>query len=665
MTVSLNANQSIKTVGAALRAYYRHLHQQIVTGQLRRENAIASVRTAVLTYTVRGWGGPAPAGKKASKAEVEEMTCFLDTLSLHMLYGAVEVQQQVFDQLGTQKKTQKVNRYHLRCFRKWVIEQGWLPGAEAAQAPPEVIVPYKHSFNKAYEQGKARLKNLVLTGRKRKEDFGLRPEEMNETLAEQMKQYAHFCEAYLNHRPATINSYQAFLYRLLGWLARYEGVPLSELKLTLLVPFVPLTVPMGDNEQDWEQDLDPARYLLAQEMLKRKAEGAAKRAEELFDKYCVFYKDAAHTQVATAQALITVAKFLYYRQTSNTNSKGGYNDIPVIRRLRQKRAEANNLRERTPKIVPYKERSVSWEEALEVLKQQQRKADELYHYKTINYKGKPKVTRQRRAPIAIACDIQRLLVICFFALIPPDRNRTVRELELGRTLIKGVKQGDLFVPVEEMAYPEHAKWYINLEPGDYKTGKIYGMYCAPIENVELAGGKTFYDYLQTWIDQYRPLFKPNHNVLFVKVKGALGGKAGQPMSRANLTSCVKALFYKFTGVPVIPQSLRKMYVTYLKDKRASKAEMEAAARAMKHSTLMQNSEYDEQELENKLAPIVELNQHLVRRVFQSADKQPLPLTADGQLETGKLTEAQIKQLLSDLRWELKRRQDPVQSASQG
>ncbi|HEY9881748.1 MAG TPA: hypothetical protein V6D29_25075 [Leptolyngbyaceae cyanobacterium] len=331
--------------------------------------------------------------------------------------------------------------------------------------------------------------------------------------------------------------------------------------------------------------------------------------------------------------------------------------------MRQKLIAVNNVRKKTPKVIPYKERSVSWDVVLEVLKQQQRKTEEIYRYQTINRKGKTVSVRQLRKPTAIACDVQRLLVICFFALIPPDRNRTVRELELGRTLIKGVKQGDTFVPLEQMAYPESAKWYIHLTPEDYKTGKVYGDYCTPIDNIELGNGKTFYDFLQAWIDQYRPLFKPDHNFLFIKVKSAMGGKAGEPMSRANLTSCVKALFYKFSAVPVVPQSLRKMYVTHLKNNRASKAEMEAAAKAMKHSTLMQNTEYDEQDLEDKLAPIVELNQQFVKRAFQSADKQLLPLTADGWLDAHRLTVPQIKQLIRELRWEEKRRKDPDTSAS--
>jgi hypothetical protein len=259
------------------------------------------------------------------------------------------------------------------------------------------------------------------------------------------------------------------------------------------------------------------------------------------------------------------------------------------------------------------------------------------------------VPKQRRRPLAIAVDLQKLLVIGLFCFIPPERNRTITELEIGRTLIRGTLDNGLFVPMDEMISPEKAKWFIKLSPEDYKTGKFYQDYCAPIDDIQLSNGKTFYGYIQRWIDEYRPLFDPGHNRLFVKVKTTMGGTSGEPITYRNMTGWVKYLFMKYTGVPVVPQSLRKMYVTFLRNSGASEAELEAAARAMHHSRAMQAAEYDEQELQDKLAPIRAL------QAFDSCSKQALPLTAHGQLKLRDLSDVQIKALLQELRGEKRRR----------
>ena len=331
----------------------------------------------------------------------------------------------------------------------------------------------------------------------------------------------------------------------------------------------------------------------------------------------MFYNDAPHTQVATLQALIIVAKYLYHQDTDNTASKSGYADIPVVRRLRQRLSAVNKLRKSKPPEIAYKERSVSWETVLDVLNAQQAKYEERFYYSVSQRNGRTHRQRNPRKPTAIACDLQLLLVLCFFTVMPPNRNRTICELDLGRTLVQGAIEDGVLVPIENMSRPELAQWHLDLSAGDYKTGKVYGEYLTPIDNMKLARGQTFYGLLQTWIDVYRPLFSPSHNQLFIKVKTTMGATPGDPITHRNMTAWVKHLFYRHVGVPVVPQSLRKMYVTYLKKSRASEAELEAAARAMGHSRAMQSAEYDEQDLQDKIAPISTFNQQLFNQAFSA------------------------------------------------
>jgi hypothetical protein len=98
-----------------------------------------------------------------------------------------------------------------------------------------------------------------------------------------------------------------------------------------------------------------------------------------------------------------------------------------------------------------------------------------------------------------------------------------------------------------------------------------------------------------------------------------------------------------------------MYVTHLKNCGASEAELDAAAKAMHHSRAMQSAEYDEQDLRDKIAPISAFNQKLFKQAFQSSEKQALPLTTDGQISLGDLSDGQIKELLQGFRKEQRRR----------
>ncbi len=328
----------------------------------------------------------------------------------------------------------------------------------------------------------------------------------------------------------------------------------------------------------------------------------------------------------------------------------------MVCRLRQKLSAVNKIRKAKPKAISYAKRSVPWETALEVFKKQQEKVENTHYSRVLKRKdGTSKVSRQRRKPNAIAVDLQKLLVLGFFCFLPPERNRTVSELEVGRTLVRGTFKYGILIPMEDMASPEKAKWFINLAPDDYKTGKVYQEYCAPVDDIQLTNGKTFYGYIQIWLDDYRPLFQPDHNRLFVKVKPTKGATPGEPITYRNMTGWVKYLFVKYTGVPVVPQSLRKMYVTFLKNSNASEAELEAAARAMHHSRAMQSAQYDEQQLQDKLAPILAFNQRLLSQAFDASDKQALPLTADGQLKLCDLSDGQLKELMQSLRAEHRRR----------
>jgi hypothetical protein len=75
------------------------------------------------------------------------------------------------------------------------------------------------------------------------------------------------------------------------------------------------------------------------------------------------------------------------------------------------------------------------------------------------------------------------------------------------------------------------------------------------------------------------------------------------------------IFASATGVPVTPKELRKMYVTYLNNQKVSNAEFKGAAKAMHHSSQMQEKIYNSQSILEAIAPAYEFNERMHEQFF--------------------------------------------------
>jgi hypothetical protein len=85
--------------------------------------------------------------------------------------------------------------------------------------------------------------------------------------------------------------------------------------------------------------------------------------------------------------------------------------------------------------------------------------------------------------------------------MPPDRQRTFRELTFGKTLKYGIRdeKRNTFTSYDKLKQEEEPKYYIHLLSHQYKTGDTYGTYWHEIKNVTYKDGKQFYDYLNQWL----------------------------------------------------------------------------------------------------------------------------------------------------------------------
>lgn len=213
----------------------------------------------------------------------------------------------------------------------------------------------------------------------------------------------------------------------------------------------------------------------------------------------------------------------------------------------------------------------------------------------------------------------------FFILIPPSRQRVIRELELGRTLKYGIFEKGRFTSFDKMTNPSNAKYYIHLQPEDYKTGDTYGEWLSEFPNTEFPDGSKFYDYLNRWLFQgyqdangdwhgMRELIAvPGEKTVFVSLK------TGKAHNVHTIGQKIRIIFTRWTKTPITPHDLRHLYRTYIDDPAtgATQAEKESAAYWMRHSSETAKKTYSHLNNEQKLRAGAQLSSRINQRLLEN------------------------------------------------
>jgi hypothetical protein len=324
------------------------------------------------------------------------------------------------------------------------------------------------------------------------------------------------------------------------------------------------------------------------------------------------------------RGLSKLAKYRFAKESESDPSYGekSYEDIAVIRECRKLHRDANRRSKLSPRVSNEDKKWLSWPEYLGVIGKLKHTLQIETHvlvemmqeggitaspinligdvYKedivmdamlaadaahlcqditssSLSQLSKKKILSQQRR---IAYLYQKYLILSFFASVP-DRQRTIRELCIGKTLLK---QSEVYV--------------IKHGPDDYKTGKSYG------DRPPLEISRTLTQPIDTFITYWRPFHAPQANNLF------LGVRTGKALSADAIYSTVARTCYEYSGKKTNPHLLRDMIVTHVRDTQASERELEALALFMGHSINMQRSSYDRRSLKQKVSPAVSLLQSL-------------------------------------------------------
>ena len=286
------------------------------------------------------------------------------------------------------------------------------------------------------------------------------------------------------------------------------------------------------------------------------------------------------------RGVIKLLKFRFAKESTSDpmDGKNTFDDIPVIKEVRKLHRDANQRQKLAPRSSDESKKWITWQDYLGVTQNTKNEVLELIDSYEATLSSKRRYAKgdtdrvYSLDQIRVAEAYQRYLILAILASVP-DRQRTIRELEVGRTLIKDTDSGC---------------WVIKHGPGDYKTGKHYG------ERPSMQLAEELTPAIDDFVKRWRPSLKPNTNVLLVQ------SKTGKPMTSNSVFKRVVRCCFKYTGKSVNPHLLRDIIVTHVRETDASEKELEALALYMGHSIQMQRTSYDRRTLSTKVAPAVKL-----------------------------------------------------------
>ncbi|MEB3311423.1 MAG: hypothetical protein VKJ02_14445 [Snowella sp.] len=495
------------------------------------------VKMALFKYTLPAYGLVYEA--IGTKAKDEEALAFLKTIHLSQFVDVLNIQQSFFDSSNIKKYVQRANRHRLKQMLTWCSSQEWWQAAT--------------NTNKGYYAPRRRnnlgnAHHAKVTDRKRTKTYCLKPHEISSDLQKSLNALEKFqTRVQVKYRQdpcvtkITSDKTCRSLLLILGWLHHCQGIPLAELNFQLLD-----NIDIAYDYTEWIREEN---------------------------------KVSPKTEVIALVALLNLAKFLHYQESDYRYCKSinkNYIDIPLICDLRELIRVTNERIKTVQKTV---NESVKWLDWPDYLLCVQYLLKDCSPYTSDG---------QARTPRAIAGSYQKYLIAALLAYMPPDRQRTFRELEVGKTLVRGSVKNSIFIP------QINGKWYIKLGPAHYKTGKAYGEIILEVPEI-------IYSELEYWLNHWRQVLSPNHNFIFTQLNG-------KPLTSGSLRGLFRHAIYRASkvlfgeGKAPNPHLVRDMAVTHFVREGASEAQMEALAIAMKHSRRTQREIYDRRTQNEKVAP---------------------------------------------------------------
>ena len=442
----------------------------------------------------------------------------------------------------------------------------------------------------AASRGALALSDVRVTKRKRLPPYALRDDEIPASLAAELVTLRRDVtsrrvgggRAPVRH--STADNYVEVARGLMGWLVRvkrggWDGVE-----------------PAPDTRNGAPVANAPEGLSLRDAIPSDEAEGAA-LAIEYLQWLCEARGIMPTTEAFQLRSLIALAKWLH-----------GEGDLekPVVMELVRVQRGSKTLATKGSHAADEAAKWLDWPDYLRLVETLKRECAPLNH------------AGDQRPDRDVAMAVQRYLLFAILACVP-DRQRTLRELELGRTLV--CEETDEILDVDDddddatgsgTVATRRRRWTVQHAPEDYKTGGAYGARPALVLDPRL------YPALEAWLfgperDDvpsdpnsgysdwgHRAALSPSHNRVFTRPNG-------EAWTVSELSRTFSRAAMRLTGKKTNPHLVRDMVITHVRGEGlATDAELEALSLYMGHSVAMQKGTYDRRTQQQKVAPAIGL-----------------------------------------------------------
>lgn len=562
----------------------------------------ANIKSVSLCEYARGIEGKKTAQNRATKKVMARMEKILDKIIIDENFDFDQAVQ-CFEKgsILVKGKVDSKRKSYFCKFLNYIKEQLNTPAIE-----PKVLLqaysPLQPVIKKGYVQEQVKERKKPSTGKKtiRIDRISLRDRLEKKYLERSEKEIQFILDSQLerletefNHtleflektrRDITINSIKGFYYRLLGWeYLQNDLLTIEDISLNSIIPIVDTRVGKCQTPQE--------RYIKEGEKRQEAIDQTDERLEWLEN----FFDDYGITSTGTAQkyidSLIALSKF-YYKAITNKRRYSNYEDIEFICALRVLRNRcAKTMQGRKVKPI-----MLTHSEVIEVMKSLKADFDHEYYERLVTTKNnKQYLKKTPKDNIQRAKSLQKFLMLMLLTVYPPERQRTLRELTLGKTLKFGtVDELGYFRELDPFDYKNNqGTYFIVLNPEDHKNGNEH--YQDALFNRVFDDGTCVYDYLNLWWGTYRQyLVKGDTQTFFVR---ELKGDEHNPSS---VWQMFKNFFKRKAEVEVNPHQLRHIFATYINEcEEAGENVKASAAYRMRHSPNMFNTIYNHQSQASK------------------------------------------------------------------
>lgn len=510
---------------------------------------LALVKTAIIRYTLPGWGLEPSSHRRVTAWENYQGLTFMKGVELPQLVHGLETQQKVFEQQEVPLDIQRNYRAALNRFLEWCYEQSWWnhsrPQSSVTKRDPRPSDQKVRHQRPKYALG-------TVEG-----DF------VSENLQSELEAFQNFRLNQNGVRQSTVNKDLRQIRLVLGWLHRFKGISLGSLKLQDMISWADI-------------DSSDRAHL-------KQAEDLAFKNLELINEYIAWLENSGdekagkagsakslYTSIDVLRIFLVVAQFIY-RERSQSVSINRHQDVPIVQLLRQQLAEAQAMvKEQRSSQPPPK--NLDWTDFLALVEtmRQQGSFDVIHLFPASRSDTNPS---PNRALVALAHVYQCFLLSAFLCYLPPQRQQIWRNLQflVGSRPDSSEIYANQNSEISGYIYKENEQWWLYLLRDDYKTSKAYQDLLIKVPNIQYPHDRCFYQYLDEWlfelefatrkgverINGLRQVFSPQHEYFFTQRNGK------RFVHASNFNKLLQSSALDILGEPLTPELLRSMFAKYI------------------------------------------------------------------------------------------------------